>query len=81
MERSLDFGSVDEPPVAVAGVEGGCPRREAPGVVDDDDGPVAGEFEVGICGAGAAGDEDDRAPLVAESKGPATGTSLMTFVS
>jgi hypothetical protein len=81
VERSLDFDSVDEPPVAVAGVEGCGPRREAPGVVDDDDGPVAGESEVGICGTRAAGDEDDRAPLVAESKGPATGASRMILVS
>jgi len=81
VERSLDLCAVVEPPVAVAGIEGCGPRREAPGVVDDDDRPASGEFEVGIGGTGAAGDEDDGAPLVAESKGPATGTSRMTLVS
>lgn len=81
VERSLDVRVVDSPPLAVAGVERCGPRREAPGVVDDDDGPAAGELKVGVAGRGSAGDENDGAPLVAEGKGPGTGTSRMTFVS
>jgi hypothetical protein len=81
VEPCDDGGVVDDPPVTVAGVEGSGPRREPPGVVDDDDGPAAGKLEVGIGGTGATGDEDDGAPLVAESKGPATGASRITLVS